>query len=297
MLCIGQSQSCVISGFRLRNSVTCVYLVGDVVVIVCKKGFRMKKMAPLLIALGSMITATVAHAATARIAVAANFTKTIEEVGQVFNQKTGHDIRFAFGPTGKLFTQIQQGAPYDAFFGADEKRPLKTLETGTGIKGSYFVYAKGKIVLFSWDYPVDQNALEVLKKANFNHFAIANPKTAPYGEGAVAFLKKHHLYKDIQPKLVQGESISQAYQYVYTRNASIGILALSQIKDPESPLQHKGSYWTIPTSDYKPIKQGAVLLKHGCKNEAAKAFLAFMKTPEALAIMARYGYASGSKSD
>jgi molybdate transport system substrate-binding protein len=227
---------------------------------------------------------------TANIAVAANFTKTIEEIGQLFEKETGHQVKFSFGPTGKLYAQIKNGAPFDAFFGADEKRPLKTAEDGIGIEKSYFVYAQGQIALYSANYPVAEHALEVLKEAKFNHLAIANPKTAPYGERAEAYLQKVGLYEGVKAKLVNGESIAHAFQYVVTNNAEIGFVALSQLVDPQSPVYRKGQYWIVPQSEYKPINQGAILTQRGANNAAATAFMEFVKTPKAIEIIQRYGY-------
>ncbi|WP_319381044.1 molybdate ABC transporter substrate-binding protein [Thiomicrorhabdus sp.] len=241
---------------------------------------------------GGMVLSGAAIADTAKIAVAANFTKTIEKVGEAFSQKTGHELKFAFGPTGKLYAQIKNGAPFDAFFGADERRPLKTIEDGTGVKESYFVYAQGQIALYSANFPVKEAPQQVLKEAKFNHLAIANPKTAPYGERAQAFLKSQGLYDGVKGKIVNGESIAHAFQYVATGNAEIGFVALSQLVDPQSPVYQKGQYWIVPQQDYAPIKQGALILKRGENNAAVKAFMEFIKTPQALEIIHSYGYST-----
>ncbi|MGM0541509.1 MAG: molybdate ABC transporter substrate-binding protein [Pseudomonadota bacterium] len=240
--------------------------------------------------LGLMFTAnTVAQTAT--VAVATNFTKTIESVHKAFvKHYPEHTIRFSFGPTGKLFAQIYNGAPFDAFFAADEKRAQKTIEIGLGLAESYFVYAQGKIALYSAQYPVAKAPLTVLKDAQFNYLAIANPKTAPYGARAQAYLQKQGLYDGVKAKLVNGESIAHAFQYVATGNAEIGFLAMSQIVDPQSPIYQKGEYWVVPQADYQPINQGAVMTKRGQGNLAIKNFMAFMKTPEAIKIIENYGY-------
>lgn len=231
------------------------------------------------------------QAETARIAVAANFTKTIEVIGQAFTEQTGHKVKFAFGPTGKLYAQIKMGAPFDAFFGADERRPKQTIADGMGLKDSYFVYAQGQLVLYSQTLDVSQTPLAVLKDGKFRHLALANPKTAPYGDRAAAFLEQKGLYQPLKSKMVFGESIAGAFQYVATGNAQIGFLAKSQVVDPDSPLYQKGYVWSLPNQDYQPINQGAVLTKRGNKNPAAKAFMQFMKTDKAKQIMRRFGYA------
>ena len=253
--------------------------------------FKMKKTVQWLSFVMGIFLATHSYAQTAIVAVASNFTKTIESVNEAFvKTHPQHTIKFSFGPTGKLFAQIKHGAPFDAFFAADEKRALNILDAGLGLADSYFVYAQGKIALYSAKYPVATAPLAVLKEAKFNHLAIANPKTAPYGERAQAYLKKSGLYDAVQGKIVNGESIAHAFQYVATGNAPIGFIAMSQIVDPQSPLYKKGEYWVVPQADYQPINQGAVITKRGQDNAAIKDFMAFMKSPEALKIIETYGY-------
>lgn len=249
---------------------------------------KLKHLLPGLVL--SFAATNLAHAAETTIAVAANFTKTIEEIGKAFEQETGHKAKFSFGPTGKLYAQIKNGAPFDAFFGADERRPKLTIDDGIGVKDSYFVYAQGQLALYSGQHRVDQNATEILKAAEFNKIAIANPRTAPYGERAQAYLKSQGLYDNVKSKIVNGESIAHAFQYVVTGNAQIGFIALSQIVDPQSPVYQKGHYWILPQADYKPINQGAIITQRGADNEATQAFMTFIKTPKAIEIIKRYGY-------
>ena len=249
---------------------------------------KLKHLLPGLVL--SFAATNLAHAAETTIAVAANFTKTIEEIGKAFEQETGHKAKFSFGPTGKLYAQIKNGAPFDAFFGADERRPKLTIDDGIGVKDSYFVYAQGQLALYSGQHRVDQNATEILQAAEFNKIAIANPRTAPYGERAQAYLKSQGLYDNVKSKIVNGESIAHAFQYVVTGNAQIGFVALSQIVDPQSPVYRKGHYWILPQADYKPINQGAIITQRGANNEATQAFMRFIKTPKAIEIIKRYGY-------
>lgn len=238
-----------------------------------------------------LIYAGQVYADNAIVAVASNFTKTIESVNAAFiKHHPEHHIKFSFGPTGKLLVQINNGAPFDAFFAGDEKRAKKSIELGLAQANSYFVYAQGKIALYSAKFPVAKKPIEVLKQAKFNHLAIANPKTAPYGERAQAFLKSQGLFDGVKTKFVNGESIAHAFQYVATGNASIGFIAMSQIVDPQSPIYKKGEYWLVPQADYKPINQSAVVLNRGKENAAIKDFMAFMKTPEAIYIIKKYGY-------
>ena len=249
---------------------------------------KLKQLLPgLLIA---FVATTTAKAADVTAAVAANFTKTIEEIGQAFTQDTGHTIRFSFGPTGKLFAQIKNGAPFDLYFAANETAPQNAVKENLAVKDSYFVYAQGVLVLFSPTLPVAKNAMQILKDANFRHLSIGNPKTAPYGTQAEVFMHKHNLYKTLRPKLVNGESIAHAFQYVVTKNAELGFVAKSQVVDPSSPAYNNGEYWELPQSDYNPINQAALITQRGANNQAAKAFMQYMKSPKAIEIIQRYGY-------
>lgn len=249
----------------------------------------MSTAASLVIFIACFSTAIVSAGETT-IAVAANFAKTIQAVGEAFEIKTGHQAKFSFGPTGKLYAQIKNGAPFDAFFSADEARAKVTIEDGIGVEETYFVYAQGKLVLYSWKHPVDTQGLQILQDASFNKLAIANPKTAPYGERAQAYLISQGLYDGVKSKIVLGESIAHAFQFVSTENAEVGFVALSQIVDPESPAYNKGYYWILPDADYPPINQGAIVTQRGLKNEVTLAFIEYMRSPEAADIILRYGY-------
>lgn len=222
------------------------------------------------------------------VAVASNFTRTIEDIGARFEAHSGHRVRFSFGPTGKLYAQIRNGAPFDLFFAADTDKTARLVEEG--LASDAFVYARGRLVLYSPELPVRDGYRAVLEQAAFRHLAIANPKTAPYGAAALAVLEGLGVAERVQPRLVHGESIAHAFQFVATGNAKIGFLALSQVVDRNSPLHGKGEYWLPPQALYPPLDQGAVLLVRARDNEAARAFLVFVKTDEARAIIESYGY-------
>jgi len=238
----------------------------------------------------SLIISSNLYAAKTTIAVATNFSKTIEEIGQAFAKETEHTARFSFGPTGKLFAQISNGAPFDIFFAANEKTPKAAVEQSLTVKNSYFIYAQGALALYSPSLPVATQKQVVLTDSAFRYVAIANPKTAPYGTQAVNFLKNIGLYDTVKSKLVNGEGIAHAFQYVITGNAQLGFVALSHLVDPASPAQNKGEYWIIPQSDYEPINQAAVMLKHGANNPAAQAFMDYIKSEKAIEIIKKYGY-------
>ena len=226
-----------------------------------------------------------AEAAQVQVAVAANFTEPAKEIAALFKQKTGNDVLLSFGASGVFYTQITHGAPFQILLSADEDRPKMAVENGFGVAGSRFTYAVGKLVLWSKVIDVTKGD-ESLKKGAFSKLSIANPKSAPYGAAAIETMKALVVYDKLEPKIVQGTSIAQAFQFVDTRNAEAGFVALSQLYGMK-----EGTRWVVPAQLYAPIRQDAVLLKNAEHDEAAKAFLAFLRGPETRAIIERYGYA------
>ena len=238
-------------------------------------------------ALGLVAQAGHAAAATTLVAVAANFTEPAKEIAAAFAEKTGDTARLSFGSTGSLYAQIGQGAPYEVLLAADDERPRRAVTEGLAVEGSDFTYAVGTLVLYSAD-PDLVTGPETLTVGGFDTIAIANPQTAPYGAAAVETMRKLGVYDDIASRIVQGNSIAQAFQFVATGNAELGFVALSQTAGKDG-----GSSWVVPAEDHAPIRQNAVLLKPGGSSQAAKAFLAFLKGPEAAKIIEAYGYRSG----
>jgi molybdate transport system substrate-binding protein len=214
-------------------------------------------------------------AAEVHVAVAANFLKPLQQLQAQFEQDSGHQLVISSGSTGQLYAQIQNGAPFDVFLGADSERPLLTITHELGVEGSFFVYAQGRLVLWSMQPEFVDEAGAVLSQGNFNHLALANPKTAPYGAAAMEVLNALTLTETVQDKLVQGQSVTQTYQFIATGNAELGFVAFSQLK---SEATIEGSYWLVDSDLYQPIDQGAVLLKHGQDNAAAKVFLEFLQS-------------------
>ncbi|MCT8266447.1 molybdate ABC transporter substrate-binding protein [Afifella sp. JA880] len=231
-----------------------------------------------------------AAAAETNVAVAANFTEAAKEIAAAFKEKTGDEAALSFGSTGQLYTQISQDAPFEVFLAADDERPAKAIAEGYAVEGSDFTYAIGKIVLWSTDADLVTGE-DTLTSGDFDKISIANPTTAPYGAAAVEAMKALGVYDDLEPKIVQGNNIAQAFQFVQTGNAELGFVALSQIAASD-----EGSRWEVPADLYTPIKQDAVLLKKGEESEAAKAFLDFLKGPEAGAIIEKYGYGTSAGS-
>ncbi|MBK1634390.1 molybdate ABC transporter substrate-binding protein [Rhodovulum adriaticum] len=229
-----------------------------------------------------------AQSAETIAAVAANFTEAAKEIGAAFTQATGHQVTYSFGPTGQLYAQITQDAPFEVFLAADQARPERAEAEGYAVPGSRFTYAVGQLVLWSADTDLIDGTDAALRGDDFTHLAIANPQTAPYGAAAVEVMTALGVYDDLAPKIVQGKSISQTYQFTATGNADLGFVALSQVAADAG-----GSRWVIPQDLYAPIRQDAVLLQKGAGNEAAAAFVEFLNGPEARAIIAGYGYGTG----
>src|SRR5262245_46442615 len=229
-------------------------------------------------------TARPAAAAEINVAVAANFTEAAKEIAAAFERKTGHKVVLSFGSSGQFYTQITQDAPFQVFLSADQERPEKAVAEGFGVPGSVFTYAVGKLVLWSRD-PNLVKGDATLEQGSFRKIAIANPVAAPYGAAAIETMKALHVYDLLAPKLVQGNNIAQTFQFIDTGNAELGFVALSQVVD-----RNEGSRWLVPGNLYAPIKQDAVLLKKGAGSDAAKAFLVFLKGPEAAALEAKFGY-------
>ncbi len=225
-----------------------------------------------------------ADAGVTHVAVAANFTEPAREIAALFREKTGHEAVLIFGASGAFFSQITHGAPFEVFLSADEDRPKAAVEQGFAVPDSRFTYAIGKLVL--WSRVVDvTNGEAALKAGNFSKIAIANPNSAPYGTAAVETMKALGVFDALQGKLVQGNSIAQAFQFIDTRNAELGFVALAQVHGVTG-----GTQWLVPENLHSPIRQDAVLLKSAANDEASKAFLAFLKGPEARKIIESFGY-------
>jgi molybdate transport system substrate-binding protein len=239
--------------------------------------------APLLTAMALAISV---HAAETNVAVAANFTEPAKEIAQLFEGKTGHKAILSFGATGQFYTQITQVAPFQVFLSADQSTPKKLVDEGLAAPDRLFTYAIGKLVLFSAN-PGLVTGEQTLRDGKFNKIALANATTAPYGAAAVETMKALDVYDALAGKIVQGNNIAQTFQFIDTGNAELGFVALSQVIAKPG-----GSRWIVSANLYTPIRQDAVLLRSGADSDAAKAFLAFLKGPEANAVIERYGYAT-----
>ncbi|WP_135076324.1 molybdate ABC transporter substrate-binding protein [Terasakiella sp. SH-1] len=212
-----------------------------------------------------------AWAGSVHVAVASNFTAPMKEIAHVFEKETGHRVIVSFGSTGKLYAQILHGAPYEVFLAADQHRPRLAEEKGLAVQGTRFTYALGRLAL------VPQIDLKVEK---FSKLAMANPKTAPYGQAAQATLQALGVYDQLKDKLIFGENIAQTYQFSQSSPQIVGLVALSQVKGQKD-------IWVVPEKLHQPIAQDAVLLK---ETTLGKAFLAYLQGTQAKAIITHYGY-------
>lgn len=223
-----------------------------------------------------------------RVAVASNFAAPMERIVTLFEKESGHAVKVSLGSTGKLYSQIKGGAPFDVLLAADETTPKRLVQEGQAVGGSRFVYALGKLVLWSAQPDFVDAKGVVLNRGGFGKLAIANPRLAPYGVAAKEALEKLTMWNAMQGKLLRGEDIAQIYQFVATENAELGFVALSQIM--RDGKVSAGSWWLVPSEMYKPIRQGAVMLSGAKDQAAAQAFLAFLKSAKAVAVMRGFGY-------
>jgi molybdate transport system substrate-binding protein len=239
-------------------------------------------IASLLFASGS------AAAAEVQVAVAANFMAPMQKIAAAFAADTGNQAVVTTGATGTLFAQIEEGAPFEVLLAADRATPAKLETDGFAVTGTRFTYVQGVLVLWSARADYVDSAGAVLRRGDFQHLAIANPKLAPYGAAAMEALGALGLVDALRPRLVQGESIAQTHQFVASGNAELGFVALSQIIVPGGT--RSGSYWVVPARLHAPIRQDAVLLRKGAGNPAARALCDYLKSPHARDVMGAYGY-------
>ncbi|MFQ5449500.1 MAG: molybdate ABC transporter substrate-binding protein [Nitrospinaceae bacterium] len=224
-----------------------------------------------------------------RAAVAANFFNPLKAIAVAFEKQTRHRVDIISGSTGKLYAQVTHGAPFDLLLAADSRRPRLLVKKGFAVPGSRFTYAVGRLTLWSPDPGrIAGKGPSVLRENHFNHLAMANPKTAPYGKAALQTLRKLGIWEQVGRRVVRGENIGQAFQFVASGNAELGFVALSQVLDPKH--KEKGSRWDVPPSFHDPIVQDMVLLKPGRSNPAARAFAKFIRGSIAREIITGYGY-------
>ena len=226
------------------------------------------------------------------VAAAADLSTAFEEIAQAYEKKTGVKMKLSFGASGALAQQIQNGAPFDLFFSADMDYPKQLIAAGDADGPSLYLYAVGKLVLWvPADPPLDvvHKGVGILLDPSVKKIAVANPQHAPYGRAAAAALKHYGLYDRVADRLVLGENVSQAAQFVESGNAQAGFVALAHALAPGR--RGKGKYWEVPADAYPPLAQGVVVLARSQHKTAAAKFVEYVKTSEAGEVLRKYGFA------
>lgn len=230
-----------------------------------------------------------ARAADALVAVTPNFAEVLDELTLLFERQSGHRLQATTGSTGKLYAQITAGAPFQILLSADARTPELLEAEGAGVSGTRFTYAVGRLTLWSSDPGrIKGDGKSALTAGDVRHIAIANPDLAPYGIAARETMQSLGLWDSLQSRIVMGQNIGQTHSMVATGNAPLGFVALSAVLSPRATV--RGSRWDVPQELFTPIRQDAILLKAGSENEAALAFLDFLRTPQSREIIERYGY-------
>ena len=229
-----------------------------------------------------------ALAGEAVIAVASNFSDAMDRLQPEFERQHRHELMVSFGSTGKLYAQIVNGAPFDVFLSADQARPKRLVDMKLAVKGSRFTYAVGQLALWSADQGRNLEDGKEALRGEFRKLAIANPALAPYGQAADTALNRLGLAEKLSGKFVLGENAGQAFAFVASGNAELGLIALSQIMSPRNQLGR--SHWKVPQELYNPIRQDAALLSKSVNNQAALAFLEFLRSEKAKMIIRASGY-------
>jgi molybdate transport system substrate-binding protein len=257
-------------------------------------GKTMQRVGLALLALVFVVSFAARHLpaqeAEIRVAAAADLQFAMAELAEQYKNQTGNAVNVTYGSSGNFFSQILNGAPFDLFFSADVDYPRQLVIANLANPATFYKYALGRIVI--WVPPgskidVVNQKWNALLDPSVQKIAIANPEHAPYGHAAVVAMQKARIYEKVKGKLVLGENISQAAQFVQSGNAQIGILALSLAI---SPAMKDGARWEIPADAYGPIEQGAILLNNSKNEDAARAFLEFVKGESARETLARYGF-------
>jgi molybdate transport system substrate-binding protein len=237
-----------------------------------------------------LVLPPIAFSEDVTIAAASDLNFAFKELGAEYEKQTGNHVKLSLGSSGNFFSQIQNGAPFDLYFSADIGYAKKLEEAGLAVPGSLYPYAVGRIVLWAGNGShLDlSKGLEILLEPTIKKIAIANPKHAPYGRAAVAAMEYFKVYDQVKDKLILGENISQAAQFIESGACDAGIVALSLALAPA--MKAAGQYWEIPATAHSPLEQGAVILKSSTHQESANRFLEFMKGFQGQEIMKRYGF-------
>lgn len=239
-----------------------------------------------LVCLVSLVhAAPAAGEAQAHVAIASNLQPVFEELSKAFTVESGAGLQVSAASTGKLAAQIRLGAPFDMLLAADAVTPASLVEEGFAEKDTQQTYAFGKLALYGTRGGDGEALRRTLLAGRFTHLAVAKPALAPYGAAAMQALYKLGIREQTEPKLVYGENISHAFQFVYSGAAELGLVSYAQVLQQEA-----ATYWLLPQDLYEPIRQDAVLLKHGRESATARTFLRFLQSAQARALLERHGY-------
>lgn len=245
----------------------------------------------LLLALGIPSTGTTAQAASEpplQIAVAGNFVPALERLLDEHPASAERpEVRLSSGSTGKLFAQLRQGAPFDVFLSADADRPRRLEAEGVGIAGSRVSYVRGRLVLWAPEATRQKSALELLAASPPPRLALANPRLAPYGVAAEAWLRQRGQWNALSDGALRGESVAQAFHFVATGNADLGLVAWSQLR--LSGAGERGAYWLVPAAEHPPIDQQALLVR---ESPRGRQFLQWLLSPPVQSRLRELGYDS-----
>jgi molybdate transport system substrate-binding protein len=247
--------------------------------------------------LGWLAVALVTTDAAAQITVAAaaDLNTALTEMASAYQKESGQQVRLSFGSSGNLCTQIENGAPFDVFLSADLGYPRKLIAADLADRSSLYVYAIGRIVLWvpaASPLDLEHQGVRILLDPSVKRIAIANPEHAPYGRAAVAALKKLGVYDQIRDRLVLGENIAQAAQFVESGNAQAGVVAYAHAILPA--MKNAGKYWEFPLNSYPPLEQGAVIVSRSPHKQAAEEFLLYLKGAQARSILRTFGFSTGA---
>jgi molybdate transport system substrate-binding protein len=243
------------------------------------------------LALLLLCAGTFAAAQEIVVAAAADMNAALPQLVAAYTKKTGQTVKLSFGSSGNLANQIRNGAPFDVFFSADEEYPRQLIAEQLAAKDTLSRYAVGRLVLWiPAGSPLDLSKLgmKALLEPSVKKIAIANPAHAPYGRAAEAALRHFGIYDQVSSRLVMGENVSQAAQFVESGNAQAGLIALSHALAPA--MKDKGRYWTVPLDAYPTLNQAAVVLSRSKQPDASRRFLKFLRSPEAASLLSSYGF-------
>ncbi len=256
-----------------------------------KRLLRLSLVATVALVFGMTLPKCQAADHEINVAAAADLSAALQEVATAYEKKTGVAVKVSFGASGALTQQIQNGAPFDIFFSADMDYPKQLIAGGQAEGTTLFRYAVGRLVLWvPKDSPLDveHKGMDILLDPSVKKISIANPQHAPYGRAAVAVLKHYGLYEKVTERLVQGENISQAAQFVESGNAQAGFVALAHASAPA--MQGKGKYWIIPADAYPALDQGVVMISRSAHKQDAASFLEYVETADFAVEQQRYGF-------